>query len=252
MVHLIYLNVGGAHRMNRQILKLSTLLALASPLCAYAITETKNTSNPPSDMKKHEMHMQQMRDMNEITPSAEPSVCGCVTPFVTADFISWRAQEDGLDFSFNGTSIAGVEAGFLPETASRGTVKSPHFSYEPGFKVGAGLKFEHDGWDLFAQYTWWRKNTGKHNSKSSLTEKSNGSSYVIATSPLHSAAFAEGELGVGGQGSGLATPAVQKASATWALHFNVLDAELGRNFWISKYLTLRPFIGMKFSWLTQH
>ena len=92
--------------------------------------------------------MQQMRDMNEITPSAEPSVCGCVTPFVTADFIWWKAQEDGLDFALNGTSIAGVEAGFLPETASRGTVKGPHFSYEPGFKVGAGLKFEHDGWDL--------------------------------------------------------------------------------------------------------
>ena len=54
MVHFIYLNVGGAHRMNRQILKLSTLLALASPLCAYAMTETKNTSNAPSDMKKHE------------------------------------------------------------------------------------------------------------------------------------------------------------------------------------------------------
>lgn len=42
------------------------------------------------------------------------------------------------------------------------------------------------------------------------------------------------------------------AEAAWKLHFNVLDLELGRDFWISKRLSLRPFTGMKFSWNTQH
>jgi hypothetical protein len=44
---------------------------------------------------------------------------------------------------------------------------------------------------------------------------------------------------------------VDEAHARWRLHFNVLDLELGRDFWVSKYLTLRPFVGMKFSWNDQ-
>jgi len=33
--------------------------------------------------------------------------------------------------------------------------------------------------------------------------------------------------------------------------FNVLDLELGRDFYVSKFLTLRPFGGLKFSWQNQ-
>jgi hypothetical protein len=37
----------------------------------------------------------------------------------------------------------------------------------------------------------------------------------------------------------------------WSLAFNALDFEMGRNFYISKKLTFRPHLGLKFSWMTQ-
>jgi hypothetical protein len=37
----------------------------------------------------------------------------------------------------------------------------------------------------------------------------------------------------------------------WKLHFNVIDLELGRNYYVSQYLTMRPFIGLKGTWQKQ-
>jgi hypothetical protein len=42
-----------------------------------------------------------------------------------------------------------------------------------------------------------------------------------------------------------------EATGKWHINFNVVDLELGRNFWISKWLTLRPFTGLKFDWTSQ-
>lgn len=45
--------------------------------------------------------------------------------------------------------------------------------------------------------------------------------------------------------------AIQLARANWKLKFNTFDVSFGRNFFISRYLTLRPFIGFKGSWQRQ-
>ena len=36
------------------------------------------------------------------------------------------------------------------------------------------------------------------------------------------------------------------------MEFNALDLELGRNYFISRRLTLRPFFGLKFAWIDQN
>jgi len=37
----------------------------------------------------------------------------------------------------------------------------------------------------------------------------------------------------------------------WRLKLNLVDVELGREFWASKYLTLRPHVGLRFAYLDQ-
>lgn len=41
------------------------------------------------------------------------------------------------------------------------------------------------------------------------------------------------------------------ARSSWDLWFNTIDLELGRNFYVSQWLTLRPFGGLKFTWQDQ-
>jgi len=164
------------------------------------------------------------QEMNRITPIASPCVEDWVDPFITADFIWWRVQEDGLEYAFTGAGNGVVDA-------TKGKLQHPSFKYEPGFKIGAGGKFRHDGWDVYTQYTWLH--TRGANSVASSATQTVQSNIFLPT---------DGDL---------ETSAVTSASSHWKVKLNSLDLELGRNFWISKWLTLRPYSGMKFTWNRQ-
>lgn len=189
------------------------LCAALAPLCADAQgTDTR------TDAQKQQQYMD---EMNKITPSGEPAVTRWADPFITADFIWWKTMEDGLDYAYTGTS------GAIGTDATKGKLKHPRFKYEPGFKVGAGAKYRHDGWDTFAQYT-----------RLNFNHQHSGSSNAQTT------------IGVPVLGDTL-TWQTAHASGNWSLNFNVVDLELGRNFWVSKWLTMRPFVGLKFDWTHQ-
>jgi hypothetical protein len=197
------------------------LCAAFAPLCADAQGQSA------ADKQAAEKQKMYMDEMNKITPSGEPAVTRYADPFVSADFIWWRAQEDGLDYAFTGTTPQ-------VHNADRGRLKHPSFSYEPGFKVGMGLKFRHDGWDFFAQYT--RLNFEHRNNRTHSDEDNDSNVQSNITMPY---------------GGDLVTFWADSARGKWSLDFNVLDIELGRNFWVSKWLTMRPFVGMKFDWTDQ-
>jgi hypothetical protein len=44
---------------------------------------------------------------------------------------------------------------------------------------------------------------------------------------------------------------LDEACCSWKQKFNVLNLTLGRNFFISKYLTLKPHVGMNSAWITE-
>lgn len=159
----------------------------------------------------------------EITPNAGPCVACGINAEVTADFIYWKVHEDHLAY----ITSTGQE---LTATPTQGKAFQPDFKMEPGFKVGLGLNFEHDGWDSYLQYTWVRA----RNIKGSATLSSN----TIFLDTIW-------EIQVGGV-------TINNASVNWDLHyFNVIDLELGRNFYVSRYLQLRPHFGFKGTWQKQ-
>jgi hypothetical protein len=159
-----------------------------------------------------------------------PMVSNWADPFITADFIYWKAEVDNLDYAYNGA--AAVTEGTL--ATEEGHMYHPNFKYEPGFKVGFGLKFKHDGWDLFGQYTWLQ------------VDKDDTRSHAHSDSDV--ADILQGTIVHNSNGD---SEFFGSASAAWSLKFNVVDLELGRDFWVSKRLSLRPFTGMKFSWIHQ-
>lgn len=170
-----------------------------------------------------------------ITPGVAPLV-NRLNVNITADFIYWKAQQDGLDFATSGIFDAFGPIAAIPPSfthVGKGEAKEPNFQFQPGFKVGLGLAFAHDGWDLHANYTWLNPNnhttTINAPSDSYLTNTNWGDVYLYSMSCT-----------------------LASASASWKLNFNVLDVDLGRNFFLSRFLTLRPFFGLKGAWLTEN
>ncbi|MCI0381676.1 MAG: Lpg1974 family pore-forming outer membrane protein [Chlamydiae bacterium] len=161
----------------------------------------------------------------EITPNAGPCVNNGVDLYVTADFIYWTAREDNLGYV---VSTGQVNNGASSATA-RGGVHHPDWKFRPGFKVALGMNFEHDGWDSKIEYTWnrWRRISD-------------------STTPSGTKLLLDTLIAVNDDPFSISP--VTRASARWRFNLNVLDWELGRNYYISRYLMLRPHFGFKGTW----
>eukprot|EP01066_Platyproteum_vivax_P005787 Platyproteum_vivax@DN17456_c0_g1_i1.p1 len=73
----------------------------------------------------------------EITPVAGPRVAHGADVFITADFIWWKAVQEGMQYAFSGGIVLGTSPAFT--SASSGHVKEVGDAWAPGFKVGLGL-----------------------------------------------------------------------------------------------------------------
>lgn len=103
--------------------------------------------------------------------------------------------------------------------------KSLVFDWAPGFRVGLGYNMEHDQWDTQASYTWFQS-------------KASGA----ANGPIIPG-FLAARLS-------LLEP-FSKGSTNIRLHYNMFDWDLGRAFFVSSHLLVRPSIGIKAGWINQ-
>lgn len=127
---------------------------------------------------------------------------------IAADFIYWRADEDGLEYGKSG-----------------GKLHRPDTAWSPGFKFGVGYTFgNQDFWDVFLRWTFFQTHQHGHE---------HGSLHPWWSPTL---------LG----------PKAKHASSKWRLHYNTLDLELGRDYFISKSIALRPHLGLRGALIWQH
>ena len=161
-----------------------------------------------------------------INPNGRPEVRDGADLFITADVLLWQAHEGGL-----GYYIKSHEKQFNADAPLHHTnIKNPHFHHDWGFRIGAGYNMPHDGWDLYAAWTH-----------------------------IHLHAHDDTSVNDGTQGFATYTPdtasiyfVFKEADAHLKLHLNIIDLELGREFFTSKWLTLRPHFGLRTGWIQQH
>jgi len=165
------------------------------------------------------------RSIHPITPCAGPKVHNGMDLNLSAAFLYWTARLDTLTYAKTGF-------GDLTSAASpnKGNVQSVDWSWDPGFKLGMGWNFCHGCWDMALQYTWFYTNVGD----------SKRSQFLQPGFEIFTPAFQSMDI-----------PRFDKAHAHYDLHYQMGDLELGRNFYVSKSLKLRPFFGVKGTWQKQ-
>lgn len=109
--------------------------------------------------------------------------------------------------------------------------------WKPGFRVGLGLNSSCDGWDLFANWTYYHN---KNSRKLSVPEFFNASvqegDQVLFSPFIFNKTFPD-------------TPIYSECiSSDWRLNYNFIDLELGRKYWLSPCFSLRPFLGLRGGW----
>ena len=146
--------------------------------------------------------------------------------FLTLDLLYWKPFVGGTEFAYTDNN---PQLGY----PVKGRTKEMSFDWNWGARVGLGYNFNFDGWDLYANYTHF----GGGDSKSVSTGGCNNSVVV----PLR-----------GGLCLLNNTPSAfigTKAKSQYDIDFDSIDVQLGRNYFLSKMLSMRPFFGAKIAWI---
>ena len=149
--------------------------------------------------------------------------------FFTADYTYWVPRQAGLAYVVSNDYTAG---GVAEANKIRGQVFYPNFTGRSGFKVGAGAFLNHDGWDLFVQYTWFynKQQKDKYQGNANFSPDQGFATWWVD------------------DGGTFAADDIFQAKTSWANFFNRVDAQLARSFYAGHYLQLRPFAGLLGAW----
>lgn len=145
--------------------------------------------------------------------------------FFTGDLLYWRAEENGLTYAFKVKDPAEVPVNVHLH------LKDPHSRWEPGYRVGFGVNIPHDHWDLY--FVWTHLNSRAHGH---TRAKSDEGIFPVWAIPF-------GPLGIS---------YVKAARAHWKLYLNVVDAELGKEYYVGSKLSLRPHLDLRTVFIDQH
>lgn len=159
--------------------------------------------------------------------------------FIDVAAFYWKAHQDGLEYAidnhvtnpFEGSGVVG-DLGDLNNLIDA-QYKSPDFKGDFGFKLGIGYASACDGWDFGVLWTWYQ---GKANSHLEA-EFDDNHSLIPLWSAFQSVT-----------GTSLVANDIR---TNWKLKLNLADLELGRMFWTSHLLSIRPFVGLRIAYIDQ-
>lgn len=158
-----------------------------------------------------------------INPPGRPQVRDGADLFIFGDLIVWNAHENGLP-----VAVVNKNAG---SNLSNSNIRTIHSEWDAGFRIGVGYNTPHDGWDL--NLAWLRFNTDGHKKINAHSDR-----FIFPTRSHPADPLADNTY-------------CQKAHSHWKMHLNQLDLDLGREFFVSKWLTLRPHFGLRTDWIHQ-
>lgn len=156
------------------------------------------------------------------TASASPRILGDDW-FLTADMLWWHVDTSGSKYCLLDETPPGA-----PD--SKGTYRTLKFKWNYGFRAGVGTTFNHDRWDLYLNYTWFRADN------SSATSLHGGFGIIPDSQVLINQRLGN---------------AAEQSKIHWSIHFQTLDLNLGRNYFISPKVAFHPFFGIKTAWIDQ-
>lgn len=168
------------------------------------------------ELLKQELHAMMV---SQTRPCANPGMMR-EEWFVFVQPIYWYQRTNGTQFVYSnqttGTSLP-----------LKGRTKDIHFGWNWGIRVGCGKNIVYDQWDISAFFTHYKNHV-------SGSARSGQEGTLI---PL--------------RGSVITHLGVTSAKSNYALDFSSIDLELARHYYVSEKLSLRPFVGIKNSWIDQ-
>lgn len=199
-------------------MKKTTLVALTALTMASVFADDMSKKDNGQMMQSSGGNMMAQTAYDNMGPklaSARPNIDGYGW-YMFGEFLWWHTQQDGTDWAYRAETHNATELSYDNHRVD--------FGWSPGFRVGLGWNMDYDEWDTNVHYTWFQASR-----KSNLGTKDSTSFPLMA-------------------------PGFQTTDANnhWTIHYSMFDWELGRNYFVSPKLSLRPYGGIKGGWINQN
>ncbi len=144
---------------------------------------------------------------------------------IDLDVFYWKGKVGGTEYAYSDNDP-------VTSLPIRGRTKNMDFSWDWGVRLGLGYNFLHDGWDALLSYTWF-DNSGSDS-------RTGGVNDVVV--PLRGSSEIT-------ENQGAQFNFAKSANSQFDLDVNLLDLGLGRSFFVSSSLSMRPHIGLRSAWI---
>lgn len=209
----------------------STLIALLIAFCSAPLmgaSEDRCAPEPAAPCNQDECCKTYCMGPNTVGINAPLNPRTCNGDFIfSASALYWQPCQTGLVYAIKSEvqeTLANERANLIDAE-----FLNPSFEWDFGFKFGLGYNSNCDGWDLFLEWTHY---TSSSSSVDEAREDEN-----ITLLPLWSAFSRAG-------------PALPQSAflinTYFKLKLDLVDLELGRAYWNSQRLSLRPHIGIRY------
>lgn len=170
--------------------------------------------------------------------------------YLKADYLYWIGKDSNLVYlqKTKGIRVIELENDFQLPVFANLPKKSKRLGgkWKSGFRIGIGKNFSCDGWDVLVDWTYFRT---KNNAKKSIAPFQIGIPNDFLLSPWTNPLFG---TDLDFDTSGIAffgfVPIYTKINTKWKERINIIDFEIGRNYWLSPFLAMRPYLGAKGGW----
>lgn len=222
----------------KQMAALCSVLGLTLSGAAYADSGMSSSSNQPQFFGQgcdRIMDEQVMSDRDKDGKMMVPQGInhpGRIHPtgsndfFVTATFIYWMANTDGMNvnqFPFNN----GLGLLIAPTGNGKTYFQKPKF--KPGFKVGIGYDSDWDDWTAYLEYTWLHQTVRQ---TTFANEPGSFDNVFVLSRPVP---FIASDV----------------LSNKWRMNLDMGDFTLGRAYYVGKRVVFEPFGGLRAAWIHQ-
>jgi hypothetical protein len=174
-------------------------------------------SKPQVGLNQHDQNRTHEMMYNK---AVNPAIKEGANLWVMGEALLWQAVQENLTYVYTGNNIAG---------APNRTLHTVDFAWDWGFRVGAGYTAKQDGWDL--GFYWTNIRNTAHGIEHPSTGKIVFQVWTVAQKVFPGA--------------------VTTATSHWHVNLDQIDLELGREFYVGNFVTVRPFVGARSDWILQ-
>lgn len=165
----------------------------------------------------------------------------CRSYLISADYILWYVRESGLMVA--ASQFANTEI-VLDESKN---ISYPKFKLQSGFKVGLGLGYDRNCWDVFVQYTWF-SNRGNPLLNANLTAAPTTGAFVVPAWAINNI---PGTMTMGDPPIGIPSSDPFALQSSWNNFFNELVGTLGQKYCVEGCFSMTPRFGVLGWWNSQ-